>query len=167
MSVKMIVKQFMRIVFTGIARKQVHSMGDQVCVNFPCTFTKNTTIGNNCHFNGMIISGSGNVTFGDNFHSGKECRIITSNHNYDSGSRIPYDDTYISRDVIIEENVWLGERVIILSGVRIGEGAIIQAGSVVCKSIPPLSIAGGHPAIPFKYRDKEHYYRLKNEGDFF
>ncbi len=48
----------------------------------------------------------------------------------------------------------------------IGEGAIIQAGSVVCKDIPPLAIAGGHPAIPFKYRDKEHYENLKKEKKF-
>ena len=55
---------------------------------------------------------------------------------------------------------------IVLGGVTIGEGAIIQAGSVVVKDIPPLAIAGGHPAVPFKYRDKEHYYRLKELGQF-
>lgn len=48
----------------------------------------------------------------------------------------------------------------------IGEGAVIQAGSVVCKDVPALAIAGGHPAIPFKYRDKEHYDRLKAEEKF-
>lgn len=167
MSLKKIVKKCMRMMFTELAKRQVHSMGNRVCVNFPCVFTKNTIIGNNCHFNGMRISGFGKVVFGDNFHSGKDCRIITSNHNYDHGSKIPYDDTYVSKDVIIEDNVWLGERVIILSGVTIGEGAIIQAGSVVCKSIPPLSIAGGHPANPFKYRNENHYRSLKSEGSFF
>ncbi len=55
---------------------------------------------------------------------------------------------------------------IVLGGVTIGEGAIIQAGSVFVKDIPPLAIAGGHPAVPFKYRDKEHYYRLKELGQF-
>lgn len=54
----------------------------------------------------------------------------------------------------------------ILGGVTIGEGAVIQAGSVVCKDVPPLAIAGGHPAIPFKFRDKEHYYKLKKAGKF-
>ena len=54
----------------------------------------------------------------------------------------------------------------ILGGVTIGEGAVIQARSVVCKDVPPLAIAGGHPAIPFKYRDKEHYDRLKAEEKF-
>lgn len=48
-----------------------------------------------------------------------------------------------------------------LGGVSIGEGAIIQAGSVVCKDIPAFAIAGGHPAIPFKYRNQKHYETLK------
>jgi acetyltransferase-like isoleucine patch superfamily enzyme len=53
-----------------------------------------------------------------------------------------------------------------LGGVSIGEGAIIQAGSVVVKNIPKYAIAGGHPATVFKYRDIDHYERLKAEGKF-
>ena len=123
--------------------------------------------GNNVNFNGMRISGLGKVLIGDNFHSGTECMIITSYHNYDQGAKIPYDDTYISKDVVIEDNVWLGSRVIVLGGVTIGEGAIIQAGSVVIKDIPAFGIAGGHPAKVFKYRDIEHYNQLKEQGLFF
>ena len=48
----------------------------------------------------------------------------------------------------------------------VGEGAIIQAGSVVCKDIPAYAIVGGHPAVPFKYRDQKHYEKLKEEGKF-
>ena len=129
--------------------------------------TKNTILGKNVNFNGMRISGQGNVLIGDNFHSGTECMIITSYHNYDQGTKIPYDDTYISKDVRIEDNVWLGSRVIVLGGVTIGEGAIIQAGSVVVKDIPAYGIAGGHPAKVFKYRDIEHYNQLKKQGSFF
>ena len=114
----------------------------------------------------MHISGTGRVVIGNNFHSGKNIRIITSFHNFDKGNALPYDDTMYSKDVIIEDNVWLGESVMILGGVTIGEGAVIQAGSVVCKDVPPLAIAGGHPATAFKYRDKEHYDRLKAAGKF-
>ena len=77
-----------------------------------------------------------------------------------------YDDTVISRDVVIEDNVWLGNRVIVLPGVTIGEGAIVQAGSVVANDIPKYGIAGGHPAVVFKSRDKDHYEKLKKEGKF-
>ena len=114
----------------------------------------------------MHISGNGKVVIGDNFHSGKNIRILTTFHNFDHGTALPYDATSYDRDVIIEDNVWLGESVMILGGVTIGEGAVIQAGSVVCKDVPPLAIAGGHPAVPFKCRDEEHYYKLKNAGSF-
>lgn len=127
--------------------------------------TKNTFLGNNVSFNGMSMYGQGKITIGDNFHSGINCQIITSFHNYE-GTEIPYDDTFVSKDVIIGDNVWLGNNVIVLGGVTIGEGAIIQAGSVVCKDIPDCAIAGGHPAVVFKYRDKDHYFKLKNEKKF-
>jgi len=53
-----------------------------------------------------------------------------------------------------------------LGGATISEGAIIQIGSVVVSSIPPLAIAGGHPARVYKYRDKEHYFRLRADEKF-
>ncbi len=152
--------------YTKQAKRECYAVGLGIHVNHKCNFTKNTTIGNNCHFNGMNISGNGNVVIGDNFHSGKKIRILTTFHNFDKGNALPYDDTSYSKDVVIEDNVWLGESVMILGGVTIGEGAVIQARSVVCKNVPPLAIAGGHPAIPFKYRDKEHYLKLKNDGKF-
>lgn len=140
--------------------------GKKCKCNFPCKFSKNTFIGNNCHFNGMNISGLGKVVIGDNFHSGKNIRILTTFHNFDKGKALPYDDTTYNKDVIIGQNVWLGESVMILGGVEIGEGAVIQARSVVCKNVPPMAIAGGHPAIAFKYRDEEHYHRIKEKGNF-
>lgn len=141
--------------------------GKKIRVNRRCRFTRKTTIGNNCHFNGMSIGGEGNVVIGDNFHSGIQCMMLTSFHNYDAGTAIPYDDTYIHKNITIEANVWLGSRVIILGGVTIGEGCVIQAGSVVVNDIPPLSVAGGHPAKVFKNRDVNHYQKLKKEGKFF
>lgn len=128
--------------------------------------TSNTYIGNHVNFNGIGISGNGKVEIGDYFHSGVGCQIITSFHNYE-GDKIPYDETFFDKDVSIGDCVWLGNNVIILGGVKIGEGAIIQAGSVVCKDVPAYAIAGGHPAIAFKYRNKEHYLELKQKGKFY
>jgi acetyltransferase-like isoleucine patch superfamily enzyme len=145
--------------------KRIGSYKSPPSINNKCRFSKNTHLGNNCHFNGMEINGDGSVIIGDNFHSGPECLIITQNHNI-NGNKLPYDDTYIKKNVIIEDNVWLGSRVIILGGVTIGEGAVIQAGSVVVSSIPPLAIAGGHPAVVFSERDRDHYYSLKERKEF-
>ncbi len=141
----------------------VHKNG--LTVNYKSNVNRKTVLGQNVNFNGFAIDGAGNVTIGDNFHSGKDCKLITQFHNFE-GAAIPYDSTYILKPITIHDNVWLGDRVIILGGVTIGEGAIIQAGSVVVKDVPPCAIAGGHPAKVFKYRDKEHYYQLKKEGKF-
>ncbi len=164
---KKFIKLILSKLFTFIAKRKVAYFGDSSKVNFPCKFTSKTFIGRNCHFNGMHISGNAKVSIGDNFHSGSECMIISSYHNYDKGESIPYDATYIDKDVTIHENVWLGSRVIVLGGVTIGEGVVVQAGSVVVKDIPKFAIAGGHPASVFKYRDIDHYTKLKNASKYF
>ncbi len=152
--------------FAYIVTRMAKTVGTGLKVNGLTYVSNNTVLGNNVNFNGMLISGKGDVSIGDNFHSGPGCVIMTGYHNYDKGEAIPYDSTYIHKNVIIEDNVWLGNNVTILGGVTIGEGAVIQIGSVVVSNIPPLGIAGGHPAKVYKYRDKEHYYKLKQEGKF-
>ena len=139
--------------------------GEKLYVGGKSYVTNRTYLGKHVCFNGMAMSGNGNIRIGSYFHSGPGCQIITSFHCYE-GKSIPYDDTCIDKDVNIGDCVWLGNNVIILGGVSIGEGAIIQAGSVVCKDIPAYEIAGGHPAKPFKYRNKEHYLELKEKGSF-
>ena len=114
----------------------------------------------------MKILGTGEVVIGDNFHSGFGCLLITAEHNYDKGSAIPYDNTYINKNIVIEDNVWFGANVIILGGVRIGEGAIIQAGSIVVTDVPQCVIFGNPPAGLIKYRDVEYYFKLKGEKKF-
>jgi chloramphenicol O-acetyltransferase type B len=152
---------------TNKAKKTVESFKLPLHVNGKCVFTNKTVFGKNCNFNGIVIRGNGGEVFGDNFHSGHECLFLTDTHNYDCGNEIPYDKSdEIIKDVIIMNNAWIGDRVIILGGVTIGEGAIIQAGSCVVSDIPKYAIAGGHPAKVFKYRDIDHYEKLKKEGKF-
>ncbi len=152
--------------FTLIVRIKALEVKGKLIVNGKSSVNRNTIIGNNVNFNGLRIEGTASVIIGNNFHSGTECLFITSFHNFDNGTKIPYDETYIHKPVKIEDNVWLGSRVIILGGVTIGEGAIIQAGSVVVSNVPKYAIAGGAPAKVFKYRDISHYNELKNENKF-
>ena len=151
-------------VFTAILKHYCGQYGKNIKVNHFSTAGKNTKLGNNVNLNGMKIA-NGPCIIGDNFHSGRNCQIINQNHNYE-GDKLPYDEKVISKEVVIEDNVWLGNNVIILGGVHIGEGAIIQAGAVVVNDIPRCAIAGGNPARVFKYRDIEHYEKLKLEGKF-
>ncbi len=161
------IKKILRIYYTWKVKRVAAHVGEGLRVNGKSGVTSNTTLGNHVNFNGMKITGTGKVNVGSYFHSGEDCLMITMVHNYDHGASIPYDNTYIVKDIVIEDNVWFGSRVIVLGGVTIGEGAIIQAGSVVVSDIPPCAIAGGHPAKVFKYRDIEHYNQLKNEGKFY
>ena len=161
------IKKIITLWYTYLAKRSLNSYGEGLHVNKKSTFTRKTQIGKNCHFNGMSVRGKGSVKIGDNFHSGEECIILTSNHNYDGGNAIPYDETTIDKDVIIEDNVWIGTRVIILGGVTLGEGCIIQAGSVVVKDVESCAIYGGAPANFIKKRNIEHYNELKKQGKFF
>ena len=149
-----------------LTRKNGATFAGPVKINGISKFTKKTVVGYNCHFNGIKIGGKGRVVIGDNFHSGAKVVFITSFHNY-NGKSLPYDETTIDGDIVIEDNVWIGYGVIVLGGVRIGEGAIIQAGSVVVSDVPPLSICGGAPARVFKSRDEEKYNELKTNKAFF
>ncbi len=114
--------------YKRIACRYGAKLGDNVYVNGYSKFNSDTHIGNNCHFNGIKIFGGGKVSIGDNFHSGSDVQIITQNHNYDKGTKLPYDSTYVFKDVVIGKNVWLGNSVIILPGTILGDGVIVQAG---------------------------------------
>lgn len=114
--VRMGFKHFFQLVNGFSVRARAKRCGRGLKVNRPSTVTRFTELGNNVNFNGIRISGRGPVKIGNNFHSGRDCVILTSSHDYDSGEAIPYGSATIDRPVIIEDNVWIGERVIILGG---------------------------------------------------
>ncbi|OFY51436.1 MAG: maltose acetyltransferase [Bacteroidetes bacterium GWF2_41_31] len=159
-------RYYIRAYYTKRTRIISLKCGSGLKVNYKSFFSGKVYFGNNCNFNGMIVGGKGEVHFGNNFHSGSECLVITQNHNYDAGEKIPYDDSLILKKIIIEDNVWLGARVIITGNITIGEGAIIAAGSVVVKDIPKYAIVGGNPAKILKYRDIKHYELLKSKNQY-
>lgn len=53
-----------------------------------------------------------------------------------------------TQGVRIEEDVFIGPGAIILPNVVIGRGAVVSAGSVVSKSVPPMTLVQGNPAVP-------------------
>jgi len=128
--------------------------------------TKRTELADHVRMHGAWVSGNGRFVVGRYSHLGEELRVFTRNHNYNHGEAIPYDTTYVTKDVVVGDFVWIGVRVLLLPGTTIGEGAIIQAGSVVHGEIPPYAIAGGNPAKVFAQRDVARFLRLKAEGKF-
>lgn len=113
-----------------------------------------------------FIECTGGVAIGRYFHPGRGLTIFSVNHNYQTAKRIPYDDVDIRLPVVVGDCVWCGANVTILPGVTIGEGAVIGACSVVTKDVPRCAVMGGNPARVLKYRDIEHFERLKAAGQF-
>ncbi len=162
---KIVTALLLKPYYTGVAKAIARSCGSGLRVNGKSVFRGEIHFGDNCNFNGMSIIGNGCVHFGSNFHSGTECMIITSNHNYES-SKVPYDDTIVKKKVVIGDNVWMGNRALIAGNITIGEGAIIAAGAVVVKDVPKCAIVGGNPAKVIKWRDEKHYDELCEAGKF-
>jgi len=53
-----------------------------------------------------------------------------------------------SSGVVIERGSFIGPGVLVMPNVVVGEGAVVTAGSVVTRSIPPMTLAQGNPAVP-------------------
>lgn len=116
-------------------------------------------IGEDCRF-----YAEGGIKIGAYTKFGQGCIILTTNHNYKSQTRIPYDNIGLLRRVEIGKNCWIGVRSLICGGVKIDEGAIVAMGSVVTKSVPKYAIVGGNPAKIIGWRNKEIYERLSAAG---
>lgn len=108
----------------------------------------------------------GGIKIGNYFHTGENCKIMLGSHDYNNGESIPYGTSYDKKYVEIDDFVWLGSNVIISGNVKIGEGAIVAIGSVVVKDVPPYAVVGGNPAKVIKYRDIDHFNKLKREKKF-
>lgn len=114
-------------------------------------FSPEITIGNNvsiqkdCH-----IGAINKIVLGNNVLLAS--KVYLSDHSHGEVNieaiKLPPSQRklYSKGPVIIEDNVWLGEGVVVLPNVTIGENTIVGANSVVTKSIPKNSIAGGNPA---------------------
>lgn len=50
--------------------------------------------------------------------------------------------------VTIERDAFIGPGAIILPNVVVGRGAVVAAGSVVTRSVPPMTLVQGNPAVP-------------------
>ena len=155
-------------VYTYQAYRLCGKAGKGLKINGRCKgFNKHMELGDSVSINpGARFLGRGKLIIGNNFHSGQNLTIITSNHNFEKPEMLPYDRVRINKDVKIKDFVWVGDSVIILPGATIGEGAIIAAGAVVSKDIPDYAIAGGVPAKVIRYRDIEHFKKIKATGKF-
>ncbi len=118
---------------------------------------KNITIGSHCFINkGVLLDGrGGKLTIGNNVDIAQEANIWTLSHD-------PHNDQHSvwGADVTIEDYAWIASRATILPGVTIGRGAVVATGSVVTKSVLPMTIVAGVPARAIGHRKNNPQYTL-------
>ena len=73
--------------------------------------------------------------------------LCTGSHDW--GDR---DFALITAPIYIESESWIAARATIASGVRVGKGAVLGLGSVATRSLEPMTIYSGNPAIAIKLR---------------
>ena len=106
--------------------------------------------GSNVHL-GDDFFGNVNLTFvddvdiriGDGVLIAPSVTLTTTGHPAHPSRRVDFGR--FSEPIVIDDKVWIGSNAVVLPGVRIGYGSVIGAGSVVSRSIPPMTIAVGTP----------------------
>lgn len=96
---------------------------------------------------------AGLITLGHHVRIAPFVQIIASNHRFEDLTRPISQQGHHLAPITIEDDVWVAGRVIITAGVHIGHGSILAAGSVVTKSVPPLSLMAGIPAKLLRRRE--------------
>ncbi len=91
--------------------------------------------------------GGGGISIGNDVLIASHTVITSQTH--DVYAKL-FRKTMISKEVIIEDNVWIGAAAIILPGITIGTGSIVAAGSVVTKDVSAGTIVAGVPARVIK-----------------
>lgn len=89
---------------------------------------------------GVYIQGINGVVLGKNFLFAPGVKIISANHDMESGGHIKIPP------VTIGDDVWVGTNAVILPGITIGDNCVIAAGSIVTKSFSDNCIIAGNPA---------------------
>jgi acetyltransferase-like isoleucine patch superfamily enzyme len=138
----------------GVARNGV-SLGDNVTIReysiVECTGVlrfpgEGLVIGNDVGISQYCFIGvRGPVHIGNNVQFGPRVTVYAENHNFDDINRLIREQGVHRQGITIEDDCWLGSGCSILDGVTVGYGSVIAAGSVVTKSVPPLSVVAGVP----------------------
>ena len=163
--IKWYIRKLYNKIYTKSCKKKMLYCGTDVYFSpFDSIFTYETMhVGNHVsiEYHADFVASRSKIIIGDHVVFGPHVSIRGGDHRFDIPGRyvdtikddekLPENDA----DVVFEGDNWIGMNVTILKGVTIGFGSVIAAGSVVTKSIPPYSIAGGVPAKVIKKRFNE------------
>ncbi len=99
-------------------------------------------LGENCWIDNVSL-----VTIDSHSCISQDVYLCTGNHDWNSPS-FQLKDTPIH----IEESCWIAARSAIGPGVTMQRGAVLCLGSVAGRSLEPMTIYAGNPAVPIKLR---------------
>jgi acetyltransferase-like isoleucine patch superfamily enzyme len=121
---------------------RISSFAKIKATNGDLTIGREVSIGSNC----FISADPGGVTIGDYTLISPNVCIIGSNYRYDRLDVPICQQGVVSKGVHIGQDVWIGAGCVITDGVTIGDHCIVTPNSVVSRSLPAGTIAGGSPA---------------------
>lgn len=107
-------------------------------------------IGEHVGLNGNTIAARSKISIGDNTMIGPNTIIIDHDGHQAWPPEVRWTNNGMTKEIIIENDVWIGMNCIILKGVRIGCGSIIAAGSIVIQDVEANSLYSGNPARKIK-----------------
>ena len=108
-------------------------------------------VGNGCRIGRRnVISARNLIRLEDNVLFAPGVLLMDHGHQYsDIDLPIHAQGLTGSGTIVVERNCWIGHGAAIVSThgeLRIGRNSVIGANAVVCRSIPPFSVAVGNPA---------------------
>ncbi|HUY79933.1 MAG TPA: DapH/DapD/GlmU-related protein [Ktedonobacterales bacterium] len=105
------------------------------------------SIGDDVFFNrGCYVAAHAKVSIGAHCLIGEYASIHDENHVIGVDTSPIGSRGFVSKPIVIGDNVWIGAKATILPGVHIGDNAVIGANAVVTHDIPAHAVAVGIPA---------------------
>lgn len=163
--IKYYIKRIYNKIYIPRFKRRMLHCGEDVCFSpSDSVFSyESMHVGNHVSigYHADFVATRSKIVIGDHVVFGPYVSIRGGDHRFDIPGRyidsikdeekLPQNDA----DVVFEGDNWIGMNTTILKGVTLGFGSVIAAGSVVTKSIPPYTIAGGVPAKVLKMRFTE------------
>jgi acetyltransferase-like isoleucine patch superfamily enzyme len=116
---------------------------------------------------GCTLEGKGGLTIGDGVVFGPCVTVLTSSHQYQQETLLPYHLVDEFRPVTIGHGVWVGWGAMIVPGVTLGDGAVVAAGAVVTRCVEQGTVVGGNPAREIARRASGVVDRLVAQRAYF
>lgn len=136
---------------------QTKNIGENTMIWQFCVVLEGAKIGNDCNINCNVLI-EGNAVIGNNVTIKPGVQVwdgVVLEDDVFIGPNVTFTNDIVPRskqypphfeNTIIKKGASIGANATIIAGNTVGEYALVGAGSVLTKSVPPLSVYFGNPA---------------------